>query len=458
MEDNNLLNTCKSIAKFLEKKNIDDYEVYASSSVENDIEVFKGKIDSLSLSDSKGIGIRVFKNRAIGYSYTSILDDSNIFNCIESAIENTKITSREKLNALPEKKEFLYSKKSIDDDFLVGKNYFKFKPEDKTNATKKLEKLTIQKDKRIKGINNVMYQDNITEIALLNSNGFLDSYRASTCFMYVSAIAKQKKDTSTGDYFGFGRDLGQINLDNIASNAAERSVSLLGGKKIRSKKMNLILDPLVAAQLLGVMANALTAESVQKGKSIFKGRLGEKIFTANIDIYDNGILKNGMATAPFDGEGVYKGKTAVVKDGVLKTFLHNIYTARKDNTKSTGNGDRASYRSTPSVGISNFYINPGVKSAESIIKEAGNGFLVVDIIGLHSGVNPISGDISVGAKGILIKNGDISEPVKEVTIATNFLDLCKNIKKVADDLKFIPSSGYIGSPSMLVEDIMVAGT
>ncbi len=458
MQEKKLTGICKEVAKNLEGKNLDGYEVYASNSVENDIEVFKGRVDSLSFSDSSGIGIRIFRDNAIGYAYTSMLEGGSISDCAERAIENSRITTKEKINALPGKEEYLYPEKTTGTDSLFSKNYFKLTLEEKIKATKDLEKITKGKDKRIKGIQHVMYHDNALEVALINSKGFSDSYRASGCFMYISAISKQNDDTSTGDYFGFGRDLGQIDLDDIASNAAKRSTMLLGGKKVRSQKMDLILDPLVAAQLMGVIADALTADSVQKGKSIFKGKIGKKIFSIDIDIYDNGVLEGGLSSAPFDGEGVYRGKTAVVKNGILKTFLYNTYTARKDKTKSTGNAQRASYRSTPSVGISNFYVEPGNRSARDIISGTSKGFMVSDIIGLHSGANPISGDISVGAKGLLVENGSIAAPVKEVTIATNFLGLCKSIKMVADDLRFIPSSGYIGSPTMLVEGIMVAGT
>jgi len=141
----------------------------------------------------------------------------------------------------------------------------------------------------------------------------------------------------------------------------------------------------------------------------------------------------------------------------LKTYLYNTYTARKDKKFSTGNAVRASYKSTPEVGVSNFYLKPSKTSLEKIIKSVDKGFYVIDIIGLHSGTNPISGQISVGAKGIWIDKGSFSKPVKEVTIATDLLSFCKSIDKIGDDLRFLPSGGYIGSPSLLVKDIAISG-
>ena len=273
----------------------------------------------------------------------------------------------------------------------------------------------------------------------------------------MNAISKQNGDTSTGDYFGYARSPMDLNLEEISANAVKKSVSILGGKKIKSKRVDIILDPLVSAQFLSVIANGLVADSVQKGKSLFNGRIGDKIFNINIDIIDDGTMPGGIASRPFDGEGVPRGKTIVVKNGVLDTFLYNIYTARKDKTQSTGNAVRASYESPPNVGVSNFYIKSSSSTFEELLSQVDEGFYVIDIIGLHSGANPISGEISVGAKGIWISKGILEFPVKEVTIATDILSLCKSIDKVGSDLKFLPSGGYIGSPSLLIRDIMVGG-
>jgi len=239
--------------------------------------------------------------------------------------------------------------------------------------------------------------------------------------------------------------------------AVKRSTSLLGAKKIRSTKMDLLLDSFVSAQLLQVIAGILAADSVQKGKSLFKGQLGAKIFTADINIIDDGTLEKGLSSKPFDAEGVPKGRTAVFNNGILKTYLYNTYTARKDNTLSTGNAVRASYKSSPQTGISNFYLEPGKTAVKDMISKTDKGFYVSDIIGVHSGINPISGQISVGAKGLLIEKGSITVPVKEITIATDIFSFCKSITDTGDDLKFLPSGGYTGSPSLLVKDITVSG-
>ena len=449
---------CKNAAYKVDRSAVDEFEIYAASSIRNEIEIYNSNVESLSFSDSTGIGVRIFKDKSIGYAYTEILEEKEIRDCIERAISNSLVTSKEEYNFLPKESEFKYKSNKIDKNILFREDFLKYSIVDKINIGKKLEIITKEKDRRIAGIDSLMYNDSLSEVAILNSSGFFDKYKATACFIYINVISKQNGDTSTGDYFGYARSPRDLNLEEISANAVERSVSILGGKKIKSQKVDVILDPLVSAQFLSVIANSLTADYVQKGKSLFKDKRGNKVFNIDINIIDDGIMPDGLASKPFDGEGVPRGKTVVIKSGVLNTFLYDIYTARKDGTQSTGNAVRASYESSPRVGLSNFYIKSSNNTFEELIGCVDKGFYVMDIIGLHSGANPISGEISVGAKGLWIDKGSLQFPVKEVTIATDILSLCKSIDKVGSDLKFLPSGGYIGSPSLLVRDIMVGGS
>lgn len=452
-----LIGVCKKAAAGIPRGSVDQWEVFAARGIENDIEVFNGKIETLSFSDSTGIGIRIFKDHSIGYAYTAVLDENAIEDAIEKAIANSRITKKDPLNYLPTEKDYKYKIDKSDSAGLFDDNFLKLRIDQKIEMAIKLESLTKKADKRITGISDMMYNDGISEVCILNSNGFSGSYNSTIAMVYISAISRDGEDISTGDYFGIARDPADIDLEEIAVNAARRSVSILGGKKIKSGKMDIILDPMVAAQFMGVIASTLNADSVQKGKSLFKGKLGKKIFKIDIDIFDDGTLPEGLASKPFDGEGVIKGKTAIFEDGILKTFLYDTYTARKDRTLSTGNAVRASYRSTPSVGVSNFYISPGNHEPQDMIKLVDKGFYIMDIIGLGSGTNPISGQMSVGAKGLMIEKGNLTHPVKEVTIATDILSFLSGFKMLGNDLKFVPSGGYMGSPSVMIENIAISG-
>lgn len=456
-KDKSLAQFCKDASLKIKELEIDEFEIYGASSTHNELEIFNGQIDNLSFAETKGIGIRIFKDKRVGYSYTSILDEYSIEKCIDRAFSNSKITFQDEFNYLPLESEFKNKKDIIDKKILFSEDFFNFDIKQKIQLTKDLEILAKKKDKRVTGVNNLIYDDSLDEAMILNSTGFFDSYKTTSAFIYISVISKEKDDTSTGDFFGYKRSPGEFNLEDIAANAVKRSISILGGKKVKSQVVDIILDPLIAAQFLGIIAGIVTADTVQKGKSLLKDKIGEKIFKDEFDIIDDGNLSYGLASKPFDGEGVPKGKTVVFENGILKTYLYNSYTARKDKRFSTGNAVRASYKSIPEVGVSNFYLKPSKISLEEIIKSVDKGFYVIDIIGLHSGTNPISGQISVGAKGIWIDKGSFSKPVKEVTIATDLLSFCKSIDKISNELKFMPSGGYIGSPSMLIKDIALSG-
>ncbi len=453
----NIIELCKKAVTAAGRKNIDEYEVFIASSIHNEIEVFNGNVENLSFANTKGIGFRVFKEKRMGYAYTSNVYGQELEKCLEKAIENSKITGADDYNFLPSAKDYNYPASDIDRSMLFSERIYKYSTADKINIAKHLESIAKKKDKRISGVSELIYNDNISEIAIINSNGFEDSYRTSSAFIYLGLISRSGQDTSTGDYFGYERCPQDIDIESIAENAASRSVKLLGAKKIKSQSLDLLLDPFVSVQFLQVIAGITCADAVQKGKSLFAGKIGSKVFSKDFNIFDDGTLKSGMASKPFDAEGVPKGKTAVFEKGVLKSYLYNTYTARKDDTRSTGNASRSSYKTPPETGISNFYIEPSKITVEEIQSKITRGFYVMDIIGLHSGINPISGQISVGAKGIFIENGEKTFPVKEVTIATDILSFCSSLSEVADDLKFMPASGYVGSPSMLLNNITLSG-
>jgi len=447
----------KEISLLFKGTDVDEFEIYITTSLDNEIEVFNGSVESLSHSDTSGVGIRLFKDKKMGYAWINSFDEGKIKDCIEKAVLNSKASDADEFNGLPGENEGRYSYDNDIERFIYSDDFFKYTIDEKINMLKRLEYISKSKDKRIIGVDSLSYSDVMSKTTLVNSKGLCRSLTQTSSFVFINLISNEKEDTSTGFSFDYGRDMGSFDLEKIADEAVKKSTALLGGKKIKSRLSSVILDPITASQFLGVFASAITADSVQKGKSLFKDKIGEKLFGTNINIYDDGVMKKGLYSRPFDSEGINKGRTLVCKDGVLKTFLYDSFTARKDGLLSTGNAVRGSYSMPPSVGISNFYIEPSKYKIDAILENIDDGFYVMDVIGMHSGANPVSGDLSVGAKGILIKKGSFSNPVKEVTIASDILSFCSKIEQVADDLRFFPSSGFIGSPSLVIKDIAISG-
>ncbi len=454
---NKLIKKAENISLFFKDKYIDDFEIYISASIDNEIEVYNKSVESLSHSDTSGVGIRIFKDKKAGYAWINSFEDSKIKDCIDKAVLNARASGADEYNGIPQEKESRYVLNKNIENFLYSESFNEYSVDKKINMLKYVEEISRKKDKRIIGVDSLSYSDSLYETVILNSSGFKRSLLQTSSFIFLNLIARKDDDTSTGFGFSYGRDPGSFNLEDVAEEAVKRSTMLLGARKIKSKSSTIILDPITASQFLGVIASAVTADAVQKGKSLFKGKINERIFDIDLNIYDNGIMEDGFSSKPFDAEGINKGKTTVFEKGILKTYLYDCYTARKDNKQSTGNASRASYRIPPTVGISNFYIEPGKKDVSEIISRIDEGFYVIDVIGMHSGANPVSGDLSVGAKGVLIKNGSIDDPVKEVTIASDLMSFCKKIECIGNDLKFFPSGGFIGSPSIVIRDIAISG-
>ena len=207
--------------------------------------------------------------------------------------------------------------------------------------------------------------------------------------------------------------------------------------------------------LLSTFSGIFNADSAQKGLSLLKNREGDMIASPIVTIVDDPLLENGMASTPFDDEGVATFKKEVVLNGKLITLLHNLKTANKAGVKTTGNGIKSSYSSPISIYPTNFYIEKGDKSLDEIIKDIDEGLMVTSFAGLHSGANSVTGDFSLAAKGFYIKEGKKVFPVEQITVAGNYFDLLKDIEAIGEDLEFPMSS--IGSPSVVIKELSVAG-
>jgi PmbA protein len=232
---------------------------------------------------------------------------------------------------------------------------------------------------------------------------------------------------------------------------------MLGADKPETAKVPVILDPFAASSFLGVLAGALNADNVLKGRSLFADMVGQEVGASAFTLIDDGRRADGPGASPFDGEGVPSGRTELFTRGVLNGFLHSTYTARRagGGQRSTGNAKRGGYKGAPGVGTSNFFVEAGDRSLEALRGDAGGGVLIMDVSGVHSGANPISGEFSVGATGRRIgADGTLGEPLREMTIASTLPEMLQSVRAVGNDLRFFSS---VGTPSILIGEMTLAG-
>ena len=208
-------------------------------------------------------------------------------------------------------------------------------------------------------------------------------------------------------------------------------------------------------QLLETFEGTFSADAAQKTPSHSKGTQGQMIASPIVTIVDDPLMYGGLASAPFDDEGVATFTKELVHEGKLNTLLHNLKTAHKQGVKSTGNGFKASYASSVNVSESNLYLRAGEKSFQDLMEEINEGVIITDLAGLHSGANTVSGDFSLAAKGFYVKDGKKTFPVEQITLAGNYFDLLKNITVIGNDLKFPMSN--VGSPSVIATGLSIAG-
>jgi len=426
----------------------DEAEVYARRSRNLGIEIKDQKLDALESSVTAGYGIRVIKDKQPGFSYSTNPDDMS--RVVNIALSVARYAERDENLGLP--LSLIPGKVSVFDERIAA-----LTESDAADCVMLLEKSALDTDRRINKIRKAAGSFGTSDTCIVNSKGIRAFYSSSGCSAHITVIAEQGPESQTGwDYEG-SRFFNEVNFKRVGVNAAKKALQLLGAKKIRPMKGFILLDSSVASEFLGIFASALSSESVQKGKSMLAGKKGEQVLSPLLNITDNGLLDGKPGSKPFDGEGVPARSKVLVEKGVLKGFLYNTYTARREGIESTGNASRGGPSGLPGVGPTNLYIEPFLpgdsREFGKLLGAIDKGLYVTEAMGMHT-VNPVSGEYSIGISGLLIEKGETVHPVKEAIISGNMLDLFRQVIMVGDDLRFY---GNIGVASLLIEAIDISG-
>jgi PmbA protein len=433
----------------------EDIEAYLVHDRSFEVKTYNDEVESLSSAEPRGAGLRVVRGGRVGFAYTTNLTDDGLRSVVDMARANADYTSEDEAVALAS----AWNENPADVHGLIDPAQESVSAEDKVAFALELERATKALDDRVREVEEAAYSDSDTEVAIATSTGVKGHYRRTDAWCYSIAIADAGDgEREMGFDFGLARGLGTLDAEEVARNSVERAVQVLGAEKIPSERMAVIFDPYVSGQFLGVISQALTGEAVQKGRSLFAGKVGEQVAAANLTLIDDGRLDGGPASAPWDDEGVPTGRTEVITNGTLQSFLYDTKSARREGRTSTGNAARAGFKSVPHPAPTNLALEPTGESPADILATAGRALLVKEFHGVHSGANAVSGDFSVGATGVLIENGEPSRPVKEVTIAAPMLDILKGITAVGADRRWLPFGGAFGGATTLVAEMTVGGS
>ena len=438
------------IDKLFEKaslKGMDEFEIYFLSNLNTSIKIYQGKIENFSNNQNQGISFRGMVDGKMGYSYSESMEDEDIDFLINEVIENASCI--ESLD-----KQFIYGEKANYTDTITYSSAIENLDTDLVkDFLIKMEEYALSIDERVKKVNFCSFAMGSGEKIIKNSKGLELHSKENIRYTYISVIAEENGIVKTGSHFQLGRDFSKFDYKELSEVAVKRALNKFGTITLTEVPKTCVIENLAFSSLLGAMSNIFSAEAVQKNISKLKGKLNESVASSIVTLVDDPFLKDGLANSSFDDEGVPTSYKEIIQDGILKTYLYNLKTAYKDGVSSTGNGVKGSYKGTVGISSFNLYIKPSNKSFDKIIKNIKEGIFITDFAGLHSGLNTISGDFSLAGEGFYIKDGKIDRPLNQITISGNFFELLKNIKDIANDIKFSFSS--VGSPSIVVEGLKV---
>ena len=450
LEKNKMLDLAENAVQAALKKGAVEAETYVYEGQATNIGIELGQINKTNRIIDRGLGIRVVVNKAIGFAYTNIVDDPNaVERAIVSALSAARASKPDSdWNGLPEKKLYSITEKTFDEKVVA------LGSEDLVNVAATMLDAAIAVDKRVFPIEGGIGSAYISS-AVANSNGILGFDKGTVVECSLATLAKEGgKVTPVCFEFNAARNY-DVDAAWVGKEAAKLAVSALKTKSVETKSGKVILTQFALQELLAyTMVNAIKADNVQRNQSPFKGKLDEKVGSENLTICDDGLFAGGLRTWTFDGEGVPHQKTAVIEKGVLRNFLYDNYSAKKDGKESTGNASRAGYLSTPGVDTTNFHIMPGNKTSDEMLSEVDDGLIVYYLQGAHSS-NPVSGEFSVVATPAWkIKNGEITHSSRGVMLAGNIFEVLKNISTVGSNER---QMGSIIAPWIEVENVRVIG-
>lgn len=431
----------------------EEAEAYAAEDAGREVRVHGGEVESLTAATQRGVGVRAWIGTRVGYAYGTDLSAEGIAAIAARAAEAARVADEDEFAGPPSADVAAPDLPGLNDPTVA-----EWTPARLAELGLEVERSALAADPRIVGVEQAVYADSAERVAIAGSTGVEGEYASSSCYAYVQALAEGENGRETGLGFGLGRGPAVLDSSAIGREGAERAAAMVGAVKPASRACPVVLDPTVAASFVGLIGRALGAGTVQRGRSPFAGRLGEKVAGEALVLGDDGLEPEGFASAPFDAEGVPRRRTPLLEGGALQSYLHDTYTGRRGDAASTGNAGRGGYRSQPSVSASNLIVAPGPLDLAALLAEAGEGVLVTDVAGLHSGVNPVSGVFSVGASGRAIRAGEPAEPLREFTIAGDLFSMLGAVRAAGSDSRWVPFSGSVRTPSLLIGEMTIAGS
>ena len=424
---------------------LQEVELYISESRSLSISMFHGEVDEYKDNNGYSILARGILNGKCGSATADVWNKDKAAWLVKEMVANAKVIEN-------------------DDPIFIFKGSEKYHKVNTFN--KDLENVSIdlimkglvdiekncrELDPRIIEVAGTQYVQSSDKTTLVNSNGLNLVQKNNYYYYVVQCVAKEGEQTKSGYDFFFDNDFSKFDAKKFAKKVVDQTVAQLGGEACASNKYKAVLHPDVVTSLIKAYVGHANAEEVQKKSSLFIGKIGQKIASRKVTIEDRPLQKNPFARW-FDDEGVATYNKAIVKNGVLQTYLYNLTTAAKDGVQTTGNGYGGGKKGVESTFL---YLKPGKKSLDELFAEVGNGVFITEVSGLHAGLNPQSGNFSLQSTGFMIENGKKGKPLDLITVSGNLLEIFQDVLEVGNDTYVSPSG--VSAQSLLIKKIVVSG-
>lgn len=442
-----------SIAEGLVAKALpgEQLEVACSEGVSTSVRVYGGAVESFTSAQSQGVGVRVIVDGREGFASAGSLDHDIVADALAEARDNATFSEPDEYAGVADADGV----KAVDID-LWNDDVLAMPTEEKVAMAIELERAVTSSDPRISGVRTASFGDSASSFVLASTSGVRAASRATSASIGVQALADDTGGrTQTGSAYDAARSPRILDIHDVASRAVSEAVDLLGATKPASGTVELVLTPRLAATVFGMISGTLTGDRILKKRSPFVGRVGETIGSGLVTLFDDPTDPDSLGADSHDGEGLACRRNALVSGGVLDGFLYDTYNGRKAGTGSTGSAVRGT-RGLPGPGVQALHVAPGASgSVDDLIASVDFGVLVFNLAGLHSGVNPVSGDFSVGVEGRIIRNGVLAEPIAECTLGSTLQRLLLSVSAVGSNVEHLPSG--VSTPGVVINDVMMSG-
>lgn len=408
-----------------------------------------GEVETVKMSRERRLGLRCYAGQRSAMASTADLTAGAIETFVRDVVEMATIVAPDDDAGLPDP---ALQATDQPDLALADDAGDSISPEDRVDLATRCERAALDVDPRLTNSEGGDFSQSASHVAYGSTTGFRGSYRTTGYSISAAPVATEGDAMQRDSWYDSARAYAKLaDPESVGRTAAERTLRRLNARKVATQTVPVVFDPITAASLLRHLSSAVCGGALYHRASFLLDKLGEEIAAPSVTVIDDGRLSGGLASRPFDGEGLPTRRNVIVEGGRLQSYLLDTYSARKLGLAATGNASR-SVGDAPSASPTNFYLEPGEHTPEAIVGAVSNGFYVTSLSGF--GVNGVTGDYSRGASGVWIENGALTHAVEEVTIAGNLLEMFRDIQMVGSDLEFRSS---ICAPTLLIGKMTVAG-